>query len=53
MRHAHVPVSVAMRDAWLRSMTRALAHPSISDGLRAFLTAKFADLANFLRNQVD
>jgi hypothetical protein len=34
-------------------MTRALAHPSISDGVRAFLTAKFADLANFLRNQVE
>ena len=53
MRHAHVPVNVAMRDAWLRSMARALAHPSISDSMRAFLTAKFADLANFLRNQTE
>ena len=51
MRHAHVPVNLTMRDAWLRSMQRALEHPSISAGTRAFLTAKFADLANFLRNQ--
>ena len=53
MRHAHVSVNVAMRDAWLRSMARALEHPSVSGGMRAFLTAKFADLANFLRNQAE
>jgi hemoglobin len=53
MRHAHVPVNLAMRDAWLRSMQRALEHPSISADVRSFLTAKFADLANFLRNQGD
>ena len=51
MRHAHVPVNVAMRDAWLRSMARALEDPSVPADCRAFLTAKFADLANFLRNQ--
>ena len=53
MRHAHVPVNVAMRDAWLRSMQRALEHPSVPADVRTFLTAKFADLANFLRNQAD
>jgi hemoglobin len=53
MRHAHVPVSLAMRDAWLRSMQRAFEHPSIAADVRAFLTAKFSDLANFLRNQAD
>lgn len=53
MRHAHVPVNVAMRDAWLRSMQRALEHQSVSADVRAFLAAKFADLANFLRNQAD
>ncbi|HEX6274961.1 MAG TPA: group II truncated hemoglobin [Polyangiaceae bacterium] len=53
MRHAHVPVNLTMRDAWLRSMQRALEHPSISANARAFLTAKFADLANFLRNQAE
>jgi hemoglobin len=53
MRHGHVPVNLAMRDAWLRSMARALDHPSVPADSRAFLTAKFADLANFLRNQAD
>ena len=53
MRHGHVPVNAAMRDAWLRSMQRALEHPSVSADMRAFLTAKFADLANFLRNRAE
>jgi hemoglobin len=51
MRHAHVAVNLAMRDAWLRSMERALAHPDVDAGVRDFLSAKFADLADFLRNQ--
>jgi hemoglobin len=51
MRHGHVPVNVAMRDAWVRAMAIALDHPSISPPVRAFLTEKFADLATFLRNQ--
>jgi hemoglobin len=51
MRHAHVPVNAAMRDAWLRSMQRALEHPSVGADVRGFLTAKFSDLANFLQNQ--
>ena len=51
MRHGHVPVNLAMRDAWLRAMAIALDDPSISPGVRAFLTDKLADLANFLRNQ--
>jgi hemoglobin len=51
MRHAHVAVNLAMRDAWLRSMERALAHSDVDAGVREFLSAKFADLADFLRNQ--
>jgi hemoglobin len=51
MRHGHVPVTVAMRDAWLRSMRVALADPSIDPELRGFLDDKLADLADFLRNQ--
>ena len=50
MRHAHVPVTVAMRDAWLRSMRLALADPSISPELVAFLDQKLSELADFLRN---
>lgn len=53
MRHGHVPVNVAMRDAWLRCMARALAEPSIAQPVRAFLGEKLADLADFLRNRPD
>ncbi len=51
MRHAHVPVGVAMRDAWLRSMNVALSHPSVSPDMRVFLEQKLSELADFLRNQ--
>jgi hemoglobin len=50
MRHAHVPVSQAMRDAWMRSMRRALDHDSIDADLRAFLDEKLGDVADFMRN---
>lgn len=53
MRHAHVPVNAAMRDAWLRSMNVALAHPSITPDARAFLEQKLGELAEFLRNQAE
>jgi hemoglobin len=51
MRHAHVPVSQAMRDAWMRSMRRALDHDSIDADLRTFLDEKLGDVADFMRNQ--
>jgi hemoglobin len=51
MRHAHVPIDLAMRDAWLRSMQRALAAESFDAELREFLERKFAELADFLRNR--
>jgi hemoglobin len=51
MRHAQVPVTRAMRDAWLRCMARALEEPSVPASMRQFLTEKFADLAEFLRNE--
>ena len=50
MRHAHVPVDQAMRDAWLRSMTRAMDVRNVEGEARAYLDARFADVANFLRN---
>jgi hemoglobin len=50
MRHARVPVDIAMRDAWLRCMTRALDDLSVAGELREFLDARFAEVANFLRN---
>jgi hemoglobin len=50
MRHARVPVDVAMRDAWLRSMSAALDHVGVTGELRAFLEGRFAEVADFLRN---
>jgi len=50
MRHGQVAVNVAMRDAWLRSMARALDARGVEGELRAFLDARFAEVADFLRN---
>jgi hemoglobin len=51
MRHAHVPVDIAMRDAWLRSMQRALDARGVDGPVRAFLDQRFAEVADFLRNR--
>lgn len=50
MRHLHTPVDTAMRDAWLRSMGRALDAQGVRGGLRRFLDERFAQVADFLRN---
>lgn len=50
MRHARVPVGMDLRDAWLRSMGRAMDQRGIEGALRAFLTKRFAEVADFLRN---
>jgi hemoglobin len=50
MRHAKVPINEAMRDAWLRAMERALDACEVQGEVRSFLDARFADVANFLRN---
>ncbi len=51
MRHGHVPVTLAHRDAWLRCMQVALDDADISADLRTFLDQRFAELADFMRNQ--
>lgn len=51
MRHARVPIDTAMRDAWLRAMTRAMDDEGIGEPVRSFLDRKLAELADFLRNQ--
>lgn len=53
MRHAHVPIDSALRDAWIRSMTFALDEQGITGDVRTFLDARFLDLATFLRNRPD
>lgn len=50
MRHAEVPVGVNLRDAWLRSMGKALDESGVTGELRRFLDARFAQVADFLRN---
>jgi hemoglobin len=50
MRHAAVPVDVTMRDAWLRSMQRALDARAVTGGVRAYLDGRFGEVADFLRN---
>ena len=50
LRHATVIVNLAMRDAWLRSMTRAMDALGVSGSTRAYLDTRFAEVANFLRN---
>lgn len=50
MRHAKVPVSTAMRDAWMRSMRRALDECKVEGDVRAFVEQRLAEVADFLRN---
>jgi hemoglobin len=50
MRHGRVAVNVAMRDAWLRSMQRALDQRGVEGGVRQYLDGRFAEVADFLRN---
>ena len=50
MRHGRVPVNTGMRDAWLRCMTAAMEHHGVTGQVRTFLDARFAEVADFLRN---
>ena len=50
MRHARVAVTIAMRDAWLRCMTAAMDEHAITGPVRTFLDARFAEVADFMRN---
>lgn len=50
MRHGRVPVDEAMRDAWVRAMKLAMEREGVSDELRAYLGARFLEVADFLRN---
>ena len=50
MRHGRIAIGEGMRDAWLRCMARALDQQGITGDVRGFLDARFAEVANFLRN---
>jgi hemoglobin len=50
MRHGRVAVDQGMRDAWLRSMAAALDAEGVTGEVRAFLDARFGEVADMLRN---
>ena len=50
LRHGKVPVGTGLRDAWLRSMRRAMTQRGIDGPVRTYLDARFAEVADFLRN---
>ena len=50
MRHMRVEVNLAMRDAWLRCMQAAMDAKGITGDVREFLDARFAEVADFMRN---
>lgn len=53
MRHGHVPIDSAMRDAWLRCMSAAMDQCGVEGEVRRFLDQRFAEVADFLRNRPD
>ncbi len=53
VRHAEVAIDELLRDAWLRSMGRAMNAHGITGALRAYLDSRFASVADFLRNVSD
>jgi len=50
MRHARVPVDTEMRVAWLRCMTAAMDAEQVGGPVRVFLDARFAEVADAMRN---
>jgi hemoglobin len=50
MRHARVPIGVDLRDAWVRSMRRAMDDCQVPAQVRGYLEQRFTEVADFLRN---
>lgn len=50
MRHMRVRIDASMRDAWTHSMELALDAQGVQGPVRTFLDARFAQVADFLRN---
>lgn len=49
-RHAKLQVDAALRDAWLRSMGRALDARGVQGAVRAYLDERFAEMAERIKN---
>jgi len=50
MRHARVAIEGSLRDAWTRTMARAMDERGVEPQVKAYLTTRFAEVADFLRN---
>ena len=50
-RHTPFPIGESERDQWLACMAKAMDEGEISGDVRAFLNARFAHVANFMRNK--
>lgn len=51
MRHAPFPIGESERDQWLGCMAQAMDEEEISGQLRTFLDARFAQVADHMRNK--
>jgi hemoglobin len=52
-RHMPFPIGAGERDAWLACMARSLDDLGVDGDLRRFLDARFAHVADFMRNVPD
>lgn len=50
-RHMPFPIGEAERDLWLACMAEAMDACEVEDEIREFLNARFAHVADFMRNQ--
>jgi hemoglobin len=53
MRHGHLSIGAAHRDAWMRTMIKALDDLRIAGDIREFVQTRLAEVADFLRNADD
>ena len=51
MRHLPFPIGAAERDQWLWCMNRALEDSGLDSGVVEYLKSRFAEVADFMRNQ--
>jgi hemoglobin len=51
MRHARVRVDTQSRNAWMRCMVKALDEAPLEPQVRAYLSTRLFDVADFLRNR--
>jgi hemoglobin len=53
MRHMPFAIGTVARDQWLRCMNKALDESQLDPGVMDYLKVRFAEVADFLRNQAE